>query len=234
MFSGIMRQTFPPPQTPMPTPQPPDPALPALRDAVWAIASKGVDGETAARKVAWFNAYLETGDAAGSVTASGFKGTQPARKASALVKQFYPLIAEAVQLHRAALEPLALKVLEGVLQADHMVPLVGKDAHGNAVALGTKVPDAKILGVKVKAADSVLDRGGMPKGLALHGTLQVAGDSERAADWQAHLDELVLRLGVDVVKALPLVRQRPDLRDYVERQYPVKVVEGVMEASTEG
>jgi hypothetical protein len=47
---------------------------------------------------------------------------------------------------------------------------------------------------------------------------------ERESDWKQHLDELVVRLGVDVTRELAMVRQRPDMRAYLEQKYPVKVV----------
>lgn len=202
---------------------------PQIEDQVFEVARRGgIPEEMALRKVDWFHAYLRTADATQSAIECGLGGKTPSWKGNSLVKQFYPLIQEAGMIKRAAIEPLALKVLEDAMRVDHMVPLILRDGDGNQLVTETLVPDAKILAVKVKAADSVLDRGLMPKGLALHGLgTGMGGDGDKPSDWKAHLDELVVRLGVDVVMGLPLVRQRQDLRAYLEERYPVKVVNEV-------
>lgn len=197
---------------------------------VRALASMGnVSTEYAAKCEKWFYRYLDTGDATEALDFAGFE--KPAKyslswKAHHLVQRFHALIVRAVVVRRAAIEPLALAVLEEVLQTSHLSPVMTRtgpmlDTDGEIIMAA----DPKIMAVKVKAADSVLDRGIMPKGLALHGLSPETGEKAETRDFRRLLDRLVEDFGGGAAGAakamdLPAVGKYKEYKDYLEAMYP--------------
>lgn len=79
----------------------------------------------------------------------------------------------------------------------------------------------------VKAAGEVLDRGGMPRGMALHGLATQPEDGGGKNDARSLLDAMVDRMGVDAVRRLPVISERKDFREYLDSKYGrLKVVGG--------
>ena len=187
------------------------------------------------RQSEWFFRYIETGDASAAAEEVGYEAKQRSWVGGWLTKKYYPLIVEAVMLKRAAIEPLAIAWHEEVLRTEHMVPLLKRrwlpeggsveeavlDENGQMV----KVPDPRIMTVKNRSADSILDRGVMPKGLALHGTSPVPAGEGPSRDFRILLERLVDDFGGGLVGAakvleLPSVVNHKEYRDFLMQRYP--------------
>lgn len=187
----------------------------------------------------WFYKYMECGDATAAVREVYNEPKYPSSQANYLMKKFRNLIVENVMIKRASIEPLALMVLEKALKVEHMVPLVGRGPDGESIIVTdphgdpVMVTDSKILGVKVKAAAEVLDRGVMPKGMAIHGLSVNPDENNGVKSFKNLLDDLVRTFGggwqgAAKVMEIESVKGRREYREYLEEKYPApKVVEGV-------
>lgn len=209
------------------------------------------------RAADWFFRYIETNDATGAVKEAGFPTKWPATRANRLIKRFAPLIHEASILKRATIESLALDWHEKVLRTDHMVPVLRRRSlpEGGSVEEPVyetgedgkpkmlMVADPRLMTVKNRSADSILDRGWQPKGLALHGMSPMPAGEGPSRDFRILLDRLVedfmpeggtLSQGAAVVLALPTVIGHKEYRDYLEQQYPQpKQIEPIAEPQSE-
>jgi len=91
--------------------------------------------------------------------------------------------------------------------------------------------DPRVMSNALKAAESVLDRGEMPRGAAIKGLDTSAADVRASLDFRALIDEMVAREGVETVRMMKSITNRKDFRDYFEGKWPqvLSEVEPAME-----
>jgi hypothetical protein len=223
-----------------------------MHDAVRRVAETGhVTTEVADKREKWFYEYLSTGDARTSAETAGFTTQWLSWTGHNLIRMFSALIVEAVLVRRAGIEPLALQVHEELMRASCMTPFTHRvhdpelnqwrdevllDKEGNPVM----VMDSRAAGVKLKAAISILNRGIMPEGLALHGLSPNPQTPAGNGDWKHKLDETVEQFGggsdgAAMVLKIPLIGGHKEYRDYLLERYPQpKQLNAPAEAQPEG
>lgn len=158
--------------------------------------------------VAWFFRFLETGEATQAVIDVGWDGTQPSWKAHHLKQQFAHLLSRAIKYRRTWSEAKALRLLDYAIELG-MNPKFNKDP--------------RVLANALKAADSVLDRGDMPRGARLRG-LDTAPEEEKArATAHELIDRLVETVGIEAVRRMEGVADYKAHRDYLEEKWPILI-----------
>jgi len=162
------------------------------------------------KAVAWFFRFMETGQATQSVLDVGFKNAQPSWKAYTLKQQFADVFPSAVMFQRQMLEAQSVRMHGYVMD----------------VAMDPKYADnPQMLTAGAKSADSILDRGDMPRGAAIKG-LDTAPGGEKAVQ-SAHemLDRLVEMDGIEAVRLMKGIADYKLYRDYLEEKWPQVLIE---------
>ena len=77
----------------------------------------------------------------------------------------------------------------------------------------------------LKAADSVLDRGDMPKGAKIHGLETAPEEKVEDLDPRVLIDRLVETIGIEAVRTMKAVADYKANRDYFNSKWPVEVIE---------
>ena len=158
--------------------------------------------------VAWFFRFLETGEATQAVLDVGWDGAQPSWKAHHLKQQFAPLLSRAIKYRRTWSEAKALRLLDYAMELG-LDPKLTKDPRVMANAL--------------KAADSVLDRGDMPRGAKIHGLETAPNEVKAVASAHELLDKLVDTAGIEAVRRMKGIADYKAHRDYLEEKWPILV-----------
>ncbi|MEE8435632.1 MAG: hypothetical protein V3S64_12665 [bacterium] len=158
--------------------------------------------------VAWFFRFLETGEATQSVIDVGWKGGQPSWKAHHLKQQFAHLLSRAIKYRRTWSEAKALRLLDYAME-------LGLDPKLNK--------DPRVITNALKAADSVLDRGDMPKGARLRGLDTAPEEEKEEVNTYVLIDRLVETVGIEAVRAMKGVADYKAHRDYLEEKWPLLI-----------
>ena len=160
--------------------------------------------------VAWLYRFMETGQATQSVLDVGFNAAQPSLKAYSLKQQFADVLVGAVKFQRLTTEPKALRMLDLVLD----------------IAMSPKNADnPQMLGVGVKAAVEILDRGDMPRGAKIHGLETAPSEVKTAASAHELIDRLVESVGIEAVRLMKGIVDYKAHRDYLESKEPPVLIE---------
>ena len=160
--------------------------------------------------VAWFFRFLETGEATQSVIDVGWDGAQPSWKAHHLKQQFAHLLSQAIKYRRTWSEAKALRLLDYAME-------LGLDSKLNK--------DPRVMANALKAADSVLDRGDMPKGAKIHGLETSPNEVKAVASAHELLDKLVDTAGIEAVRRMKGIADYKAHRDYLEEKWPQILIE---------
>ena len=160
--------------------------------------------------VAWFFRFLETGEATQAVLDVGWDGAQPSWKAHHLKQQFAHLLSRAIKYRRTWSEAKALRLLDYAME-------LGLDSKLNK--------DPRVMANALKAADSVLDRGDMPKGAKIHGLETTPEEAVEDLDPRVLIDRLVEVIGIEAVRTMKAVADYKSNRDYFNSKWPVEVIE---------
>ena len=156
--------------------------------------------------VAWFFRFLETGEATQAVLDVGWEGGQPSWKAHHLKQQFAHLLSRAIKYRRTWSEAKALRLLDYAME-------LGLNSKFNK--------DPRVLANALKAADSVLDRGDMPKGAKIHGLETTPEEVKEEPDAHELIDRLVETIGIEAVRRMAVVVDYKAHRDYLESKWPL-------------
>ena len=158
--------------------------------------------------VAWFFRFLETGEATQSVIDVGWDGAQPSWKAHHLKQQFAHLLSQAIKYRRTWSEAKALRLLDYAME-------LGMDPKFRN--------DPRVLANALKAADSILDRGDMPKGAKIHGLETTPEEEKVEMDAHVLIDLLVENIGIEAVRLMECVAGYKTHRDYLDSKWPLLV-----------
>lgn len=160
--------------------------------------------------MAWFFRFLETAEATQSVIDVGWKGTQPSWKAHHLKSQFAHLLSRAIKYRRTWSEAKALRLLDYAME-------LGLDPKLNK--------DPRVMTNALKAADSVLDRGDMPKGAAIKGLDTSPGEEKEETDTRVLIHLLVETVGIEAVRRMKGIGDYKAHRDYLDSKWPQVLIE---------
>ena len=185
----------------------------AHRVPAWVLKLVKFDRTGKARtpeSMAWYFRFLETGDAIQAVLDIGWKGKSPQWRARIWQKEFAAPLLHAVKHRRSLLEPLALVVYQTAME-------LGVDPRFNA--------DPRIISNAIKAADSIVDRGDMPRGAAIKGLETAPGGEKAVANAHEVIDELVEINGIESVRRMKWISDYKANRDYVDSKWPPVLIE---------
>lgn len=209
---------------------------PALR-AKLEITDGGSDRKE--EEVGWYYRYLEMGDAAEAARFVGFEDDKAAAAGRRLKVKFAGIIREGLLYVGQTDLPVAKATLMRVMNAyDPDARILVKKTLKNGDVLEYEDADPvrsspAAASAAVKAAESLLDRLGMPKGFVL--TVEDSKD----IDYRARIDETVFREGVAAVRLMPTIMGFRENREYFEegvasgkyRQGVIDITPGPMTAS---
>ena len=190
---------------------------PGLRSKI-EITEHGTDRDE--REVAWYYRFLEIGNARGAALDVGYPDDKAGTRASGLKKKFAGLILEGLMFVGQSDLPLAAATLRLVMRTydpDATIEVTKYDREGNvsetytAPDPGRAVPG--MASAAVKAAESYMDRFGMPKGLKID--LGAGGEGD---DFRLLIDRLVAEEGIEAVLRMPTVMAHKEYRDYFEKK----------------
>ena len=190
--------------------------LPAALRAKVEIGERGVDRPE--REVAWFYRFLEIGDHIAAALAVGYEDGKAAAAGRRLKAKYAPHIREALVHVGQADLPLAAETLRRVMRSydpDARIRVVKTMRNGDVLEYEDADPvksSPAAAAAAVKAAESYLDRFGLPKGLKI----EMDGQDTAESDFRSLIDRLVADEGLEAVRRFPTIMKNYEYRRYFE------------------
>lgn len=175
------------------------------------------DNDRDEREVAWYYRFLEMGNETEAALFAGFEDDKAAHHGRRLKKKFAGIIREGLVYVGQADLPLALETLRRVMRAydpEARISVVKTLKNGDVLEYEDADPvrsSPAAASAAVKAAESYMDRLGMPKGFVLE-----IVESGADKDYRMMVDQIVAQEGVAAVRLMPSIMGFREYREYFE------------------